>query len=167
MILTIARHIIPAALSILPPPMNTTNARAMLLAIGLQESKFQHRRQTNYGPARGFWQFEKAGIRGVVKHVESRGPLAAALRELRYEHLIDPLSFQVADLHYAVEDNDVLACVFARLLLRTLPASLPGPDDNGAGWAQYLDGWRPGKPKPDSWPAHFAKAWEMVNSGGA
>ena len=39
------------------PGMDSAKARVMLLAIGLQESRFEHRRQIG-GPARGFWQFE-------------------------------------------------------------------------------------------------------------
>lgn len=158
MIDLILRSIIPAAFTMLPPAMDTPAARAMLLAIGLQESKFLHRRQENYGPARGFWQFEKAGIRGVAKHLASREHLETALRILRYEQLIG----QTAGLHYAIEDNDVLACVFARLLLRTVPARLPDRSDDGAGYAQYLAGWNPGRPRPATWKAFYSEAWDRV-----
>lgn len=164
MIDLVLRYSLPAALTVLPPAMNTPAARAMLLAIGLQESRFLHRRQTNYGPARGFWQFEKAGVRGVVHHIKTRGHMNEALRALRYEHLIKPPSFQIADLHDAIEHNDVLACVFARLLLWTLPGALPGPDQAATAWAQYLDGWRPGKPHQKTWAVLYAEAWERVTS---
>lgn len=149
-------------MSVLPPAMDTQPARAMLLAIGLQESRFLYRRQTNYGPARGFWQFEKAGIRGVSRHKSSMGPLNDALRALRYESLIG----QTSKLHYAVEDNDVLACVFARLLLWTVPGALPTVDMPGAhdrAWAQYVDGWRPGKPHPETWRSFYSEAWDRIN----
>ena len=46
------------AMALLPARMDTPEADCMLLAIGLQESRFVHRRQIG-GPARGFWQFEK------------------------------------------------------------------------------------------------------------
>lgn len=162
MIAIIAKHILPAAFEVLPAKMNTAPARAMLLAIGLQESRFLHRRQTNYGPARGFWQFEKAGVRGVLKHSASRGPAMDVLRALQYEHLIAPPSFQIADLHDAIGHNDVLACAFARLLLWTLPGTLAMRGQRDQAWGQYLDAWRPGKPHRATWDALFEEAWTRV-----
>jgi hypothetical protein len=41
------------------PFMDSPKARVLSAAIGHQESRFIHRRQIN-GPARGFWQFERA-----------------------------------------------------------------------------------------------------------
>jgi hypothetical protein len=125
----VAKRILPAAFDVLPPAMNTPPARAMLLAIGLQESRFMFRRQQNYGPARGFWQFEKAGVRGVGKHKASVGHLHLALRALRYEALIG----QTANLHYAIEDNDVLAAVLrARGRVRAAPVVDPARHVAGA-----------------------------------
>src|SRR5690606_38643231 len=62
------------AYALLPSRMDSDRATVMLLAIGLQESRFEHRRQIK-GPARGFWQFERGrGVRGVLTH-----PATAAL----------------------------------------------------------------------------------------
>lgn len=158
MIELVLRHVVPAAMGVLPPNMDSPAARAMLIAIGLQESKFLWRRQQNFGPARGFWQFERTGVRGVGKHKASMPHLNSALRYLRYESLIG----QTANLHYAIEDNDVLACVFARLLLFTVPAALPDRLHPQEGWEQYLDGWRPGKPHPETWAANFTEGWDRV-----
>lgn len=158
MIDIVARHIVPAAMAVLPPEMNTRPAHAEILTIGLQESRFLYRRQMNYGPARSFWQFEIAGVRGVMRHEKSAGPLKAALRQLRYEHLIG----QTSNLHHAIEHNDVLGCVFARLLLWTVPGRLPGPGEPRDGWEQYLEGWRPGKPHRETWDAFYKEAWERV-----
>ena len=59
------RYTLPSAFALLPPAMDTPDARVLLLAIGLQESKFSHRLQIG-GPARGYWQFEQGGgVRGV------------------------------------------------------------------------------------------------------
>lgn len=50
------------------PSMDSTEARVMLLAIGLQESRFINRFQIVQGkpgakgPARGFWQFEQGAV---------------------------------------------------------------------------------------------------------
>jgi hypothetical protein len=159
----IHRSIIPEALRLLPSEMTSPAAHAMLLSIGLQESRFLFRRQQNFGPARGFWQFEKAGVRGVMRHKETKAPLEAVLKRLRYESAIG----KTADLHYAVADNDVLACVFARLLLWTVPGQLPDEDDPGSGWAQYLEGWRPGAPHPETWDNLFKEAWTRVTVGAS
>lgn len=155
-----ARFIIPAAYSLLPPRMNSPKATAMLLAIAGQESNFVCRKQGNSGPARGFWQFEKAGVRGVAQHTSSREHLKAALAGLQYSASVG----QVAALHAIVEHNDVLAAVFARLLLWTLPDRLPTRDDPRAGWAQYISAWRPGKPHPETWDHHFTVAWSIVDA---
>lgn len=149
---------LPAAFTLLPPAMKSDKATAMLLSIALQESKFQHRRQTNYGPARGFWQFEKNGVRGVMRHPQTRGLAIVVLRELRYEALVD----KPAEVHYAIHDNDVLACAFARMLLWTVPGALPARDNPDAGWQQYLEGWRPGAPRHETWADHFEHAWQLI-----
>lgn len=136
----------------------------MLLAIGLQESAFEHRRQKNYGPARGFWQFEKdGGTRGVLRHADTQGHAFRVLRHLRYGHLFDTNGRpKTTEIHYTLHDNDVLACVFARLLLFTVPGRLPGRDQPGVGWDQYIEGWRPGKPHRGTWDGNFEHAWRIV-----
>ena len=59
-------------MQLLPAKMDSPQARAMLKAIALQESRFEHRKQIG-GPARGFWQFEQGGgVRGVLNHPYSR-----------------------------------------------------------------------------------------------
>src|SRR5687768_15122347 len=73
---------IPAAFSLLPGQMNSREAEAEMLAIGLHESLFKARVQgrmralktledldVTAGPARGFWQFERMG--GVAEILQS------------------------------------------------------------------------------------------------
>lgn len=154
MIHHVARYVLPATYALLPDEMASEKASALLLAIGLQESGFKYRRQIG-GPAHGFWQFETAGVFGVLTHHASSGPARELLEALRY-----PTVPATADLiHDAIADNDVLACGFARLLLWTLPEPLPGPDDPDQGWICYTRAWRPGKPRPATWADHFALAW--------
>jgi len=142
---------ISPALALLPPAMATPAARILLLAIGLQESRFLHRRQIN-GPARGFWQFEKnGGVLGVLTHPSSRD----AAHNLCAARNVAPLS---ASVYPALETDDVLAAGFARLLLWTDPWRLPAPGDADGAWALYLRTWRPGKPHPHTWPALYAQA---------
>lgn len=152
-------HTIPAAYSLLPERMQSPNATAMLLAIGLQESEFAARRQLPKGPARGFWQFERAGgVVGVLEHRSTAHAIKKVLEALQY-----PVSSDSYTCHTAIEHNDVLACCFARLLLWTLPTALPGRLEIEVAWDQYLDAWRPGKPHVETWPDNFAMAWSIVS----
>jgi hypothetical protein len=154
----IQRYTIPAAYALLPPEMESDHATAMLLAIGLQESGFLYRAQAHGGPARGFWQFEVGGIAGVLRHARTREPLYAALTALRY----DGLSDRIASCYKIVEHSDTLAAVFARCLLWTLPLALPSEDEPDRAWLQYLDAWRPGKPRRETWDAWYRVAWDRV-----
>lgn len=153
------RSIVPCAYSVLPTAMRSSAATAMLLSIGLQESRFLHRRQIE-GPARGFWQFERGGgIKGVMTHPKTTGPLATALTEMRYASVIN----DAFKLHAIVEHNDVVAAVFARLLLWTVPGALPGRDEPGKAWSQYIEGWRPGRPHRETWNNYFVEAWARID----
>lgn len=153
--------VFPAAFAFLPERMNTSRARALLLAICLQESRLRDRVQIK-GPARGFPQFElgtperPGAIRGVLAHAASRPHLLEALRVLRYPD--DPTA-----CYEAVAHNDVLACIFARLLLWTDPNPLPGPapleEAAEQAWVYYIRNWRPGKPHRETWNAFFSEAW--------
>lgn len=155
MIALVASHIIPAALSLLPAKMDTPEARAMLLAIAGQESAFQHRRQIR-GPARGLWQFERAGLIGAQMHPASTTHADAVCAALLYDR------DQSDELHRALEHNDVLACALARLLLWTDPRPLPGSGETDAAWDYYLRNWRPGRPHPSAWASHWRRAWDAI-----
>lgn len=151
---TISRFVLPTMLALLPPAMDTPAAQALLLAIGLQESGFTTRLQHG-GPARGYWQFELGGVYGVLTHpasLEHAQRLCAAL---------DYPGTTLA-VHEALAHNDLLACGFARLLLWTLPGVLASRSDPSRGWQQYLAGWRPGTPRPETWTTHFRDAWALV-----
>ena len=148
------------ALALLPARMDTPGARVMLLAIGLQESRFTHRQQIG-GPARGFWQFEKGtrasrgGVWGVFLHMASKGHLAVLCKARSVA--CDPDA-----IYGALEYDDVLAAGVARLLLWIDPKALPAIGDADAGWALYLRTWRPGRPHPRTWPALYAQAMAAV-----
>lgn len=169
MIEQVIRYVLPATRDLLPPAMFVSpRAWAMLIAIGLQESKFLERRQLGHGPARGFWQFERGGgTKGVIQHPDTRELAAKVLRDLRYPHLVG----KAREVHYALHDNDVLACAFARLLLWTVPGSLPSRHNPVTAWQQYLEGWRPGAyeeerlagtPPPQRWNDNYVEAWERL-----
>jgi hypothetical protein len=161
----INRMILTPGLAVLPAAMDTRPARAMLLAIGLQESRFEHRRQLRrkgvtkgpWGPARGFWQFEKnGGLAGVLSHPASR----VLAREICAAWRVSPLDRK--DLHETLATHDPLACGLARLLLYTLPNPLPGPAATDEAWRQYVAAWRPGAPQRETWDAFYLQAWTAV-----
>jgi hypothetical protein len=162
---TIPHAAINAALALLPGAMDTPEARVMLLAIGLQESRFAHRRQLvgspprPTGPAKGFWQFERGGgCRGVITHPASRYWMARVCHQRG-------VALTAQALWDAIEHDDVLAAAAARLLLFTDPRRLPQLGDEAAAWQTYIRVWRPGKPHRHTWPAlhaqanHFVAAW--------
>ena len=143
------------------PPSD--EARAMLCAIGLQESMLQFRHQVTQsgigkGPARGLWQFEaEGGVNGVLRHKKS----ADMARHFATRHAGSRDSRAV---WAALEDNDILACILARLLLWTDPAPLPeaSPEAEAAAWDYYLRLWRPGKARPEKWPRNWEAAVDAV-----
>lgn len=146
---------IEPALALLPAKMDTPAARVMLLANGLQESRFVHRRQIS-GPAVGFWQFERGGgVLGVLTHPSS-WELSRALCAARD---VEPTT---TDVYNSLSHDDVLAAGFARLLLWTDPQRLPPLGDVDGAWSLYLRTWRPGKPHPQTWPALYAQALSAV-----
>jgi len=151
--------VIPAAYGLLPANMNSPEATAMLLAIGLQESRFLHRKQIG-GPAMGFWQFESGGgWRGVICHASTT---------VHAQHVLKTLGYDGDPGYEALERDDILACAFARLLLYTLPGRLPGRFEEEEGLRQYLEAWRPGKPHPETWNSFYEQAWNAQKvTGGA
>lgn len=173
------RQAVDEALGLLPNAMDTADARVMIYAIGLQESRFQHRRQlvkkagelVPEGPAKGFWQFERGGgCRGVLEHWASRD----LARTLCVAHGVHATPQALWD---ALEHNDVLAASIARLLLWTDPKPLPKRNEAGAeeaGWAYYLRTWRPGawtrgnaQQRADlraKWHRHWESAIKVVQS---
>jgi hypothetical protein len=143
------------ALSLLPERMESVAARAMMVAIALQESDLRHRRQIN-GPAVSYFQFERAGIYGVLTHPAS----ASFAREVCYR-LDYPTS--VEELYRVMDHADVLAAAFARLLLWTIPERLPLAVETPMAWKQYTtQSWNPGKPHPARWNERWARAWLEV-----
>jgi|SRR5690554_6265003 len=149
---------IAPALELLPADMTSPEAEVMLLAIGLQESRFKARRQIR-GPARGFWQFERGGgVLGVLRH---RATSRHAL------HICDARGVQpVADQVYQrLERDDILSAAFARLLLWSDPHRLPAVGGVAAAWDLYIRTWRPGQPHRHTWDALYAQAMEEVLYG--
>lgn len=148
-------NLITEALKELPAKMSSPPALTMLVAIGLQESRFRHRRQWGNGPARGFWQFEAGGgVRGVLEHPSSKTYALAAVAARG-------LPARSRPVWEALEHDDNLSAVFARLLLWTDPKPLPTNWQDG--WLCYTRIWRPGKPHADTWAGFYKDAEGIVN----
>jgi len=155
----VIRDIINPAALLLPASMDSSRARVMLIAIALQESRFTHRLQI-MGPARGFWQFERAGgTLGVLQHAASKKHAfeACAVRSCL------PNSRAV---YMQIATDDLLACCFARLLLYTDPRPLPQIGDIEGSWQYYLNNWRPGKPHRRTWNELYDEATMFVAVSG-
>lgn len=157
---TFRRVALDPGLNLLPQRMDTTDARVMLTAIALQESALRYRVQVSDSGqplpklARGYWQFERGGgVRGVLLHRSTRHTSRTICRELDVEANENAV-------HEALAWHDTLACCFARLLLWTLPQPLPR--DEATGWDQYIQAWRPGKPRPAKWSGNWRRAQEWV-----
>lgn len=151
---------IEPALNMLPA-MDSDAARVLLLAIGLQESGLCERCQIvnggGKGPARGLWQFERGGgVLGVLQHPATR-KYATRVCDARG---VNPDSSAV---WARLETDDILAAVFARLLLFSDPMPLPAATDVQGSWRLYaLRTWRPGKPHPDRWVKNHERALAFV-----
>lgn len=150
----ISQHTLPAAFALLPGRMGSSEAAALLLAIGLQESGFTARRQRG-GPARGFWQFEVAGVAGVLTHPVT----APILRPLVRLCLVPETA---VGCQAALEYHDVLAACCARLLCYVDARPLPGVHDAHTGWSIYVQNWRPGRPRPEAWADNYATGWRLL-----
>ena len=159
-------QVLTPALAMLPPAFDSQLVRVHLLADGLQESELAHRVQIidggGRGPAHGLWQFERAGgVLGVLSHKASRA----------YAWRVCDARGVPADSRAVwerLEHDDILAAVFARLLIWTDPYKLPGLDDEAGAYQMYCERlWRPGKPRPSDWPANWRRARDFILAGGA
>jgi hypothetical protein len=151
------------AMALLPPSLDSYDARRFLLAVAVQETDLVNRLQIGddgrpiTGHGRGWFQFERSGIASLLSH-EALTFLPKLLKPLGYPPSLDVL-------HEAVAHNDVLACLLARLLLFTDPH--PVPDDKETGWETYLRLWRPGHPRPEKWPSSWGRADGAITPGVA
>lgn len=150
--------LVDCALHFLPEKMNTPSAKAMLIAVALQESNMADRKQIG-GPARGYWQFEKpGGVIGVLDHHATR---AICIDIFKRFDLAD-LGPDMASVVYCMTAfNSVLAAGLARLLLWTHPDPLPDELEQARAWEYYLWCWRPGKPHPERWADNYSSAWRL------
>ena len=130
-------------------------ALVLVMAIAGQESDWLARRQ-NGGPARSFWQFEKAGgVAQLFDEVPKQLQAVCDYLEIPYNQ---------TDVFEAMAWNDALAASMCRLLLWQDPAPLPAVGDVQSGWDYYQRNWRPGAPRPDAWPGYYATAVGLIEA---
>lgn len=142
-------------MKLLPASMDSPKARVLLLAIGLQESRFEYTKQIK-GPAKSYWQFESGGgVKGVMTHPASKHHARKVCEALGIPFL-QPI------IYNAFEFNQVLAAAFSRLLLYTDAKALPQLGDAERAWQYYIWNWRPGKPHRKTWDSLYQKALEFV-----
>ena len=144
-------RVLNPAMALLPEQMDTPKARVIMLAIGLQESRFEYRKQI-HGPAKGFWQFEPfGGVRGVLVHPASREHAEKVC-------LARNVPAMTKNVYDALQYDDILAACFARLLLWTDAHPLPHIGMTMPAWNCYIRNWRPGQPHIHTWPKLYDEA---------
>jgi len=150
---------VDAALSVLPARLTSGAARAMLVAIALQESDLRHRRQIG-GPALSYLMWEPgedSALPGVLKHPATKDMARDFIAALDYTGL------DAEELRQATVYDCTLSAGLGRLLLYTLPMALPQRHDSTEAWGQYMQAWRPGKGKPERWLTRWLAAWELIS----
>lgn len=140
---------------VLPGKFRSTEATVMLLAIGLQESRFEHRKQIG-GPANGFWMFERGGgVVGVLNHAATKKHALAVC-------ILRGVTPTPEAVYRRIVDDDLLACAFARLLLYSDPKPLPPAGAVLDSWSYYLNTWRPGRPHERTWAGLYRQSMEAM-----
>jgi hypothetical protein len=135
---------------------DSEEAYVLTLAIGYQESRFEHRRQIG-GPARGYWQFEKGG--GVWNALNAAGAKPHMLAVCKW------LDVPTDDTTFfeALAWNDTLAAAATRLNLWVDPNKLPKIGAVEEAWQYYIRVWRPGAPHRNTWDSNYAKAISAIS----
>ena len=161
----------PLAFLSLPPALESKDAWRFLIAIALQEGRFDVRMQYGGGPARGWFQFERIGVAEVALNRHSKRLLQDSLSGLGLAPLAEALNGPVAVRNDAIDTlyqglafSESVAVVVARLALWRLPKALPGESDVEGAWVQYaVDIWRPGKPHRETWNSCWEYACKLVD----
>ena len=142
----------------------TDAARAMLYAAGLQESNLSARFQAmpaesvvHKGAGRGLWQMRPDDVSRVLTDNSTRERSETSAN--KYVGSVNPHA-----VWETLEYDDVLAAIFARLMLWPDPAALPAPTvaNEQAAWDYYVRCWRHSPPREQSWAANWRAAVENV-----
>jgi hypothetical protein len=149
--------VVSPGLLLLPAGLRSDEARALLIAIAGQETRWSARLQSGGGPAHGFFQFERAGVLGVFENPATREHLLSACAACDVAPDID-------EIYLAIVGHNALSAAVARLALLPDPARLPSADQEADGWSYYVRRWRPGKPDETRWPSAWLIGWQTVRT---
>lgn len=127
----------------------------LLCAIAIQESKLKYRRQMPRGPAMSFWQIEGKTANDCVGRCTPVRDFCKGW--VGVSGFSNPGSLG----EYAIRYNDAVACAIAAGILRLHPSLLPEVGDEDGAWRTYVGAWRPGKPRPNSWPDAYKQAMSV------
>lgn len=147
--------IVPA-LKELGGTLESPGAAVFLLAWCLQESgttltaRVQAGRKLN--PALGLPQLEH-GEQAMTALVVKKYP---EFREWLLANGYPPDDSEV--VRQAARDDDRLAMIIARLGAYASSKPMPAVGDAQAAWVLYFDTARPGRPRPEKWPANYERA---------
>ena len=155
MLEAILDEIIEPGLALLPPALVSDEAAVLLLATGLQESRFVYRRELG-GQGLGFWRLSGSMMTQVLQH-----PQTARLAQRLCEAA--GIECRARTLHAALEFNDGLAAAFARLLLLSAGQGLPPCGRPEQAWLLYLRLWQPQHPSHLSWAPLYRHACHAVH----
>lgn len=153
---TLMELAVAPAFGLLPSHFDTPAARAMVVAIGLQESDCSARKQMLGGPARSYAQFEPIAIEHVLTHRATRGVAIDVCEVL-------DVASTVEEVYEAIAYNDLLMVAFTRLNLWTSPLPLPRREEVERGWELYVTTWKPGHPRREKWDGSFQGGWWAVD----
>lgn len=134
---TVLAKVIVPALALLPPHMDSQQARVLVLTFGAQETGYRARQQDGGGPGRGFWQDEPPILQALLDNQSSEVPV----RNLCSARAVAPVA---SDMYWAVATDDVFAAGIARLDLWCDAAPLPSLGDVDGAFETYVRVWGPG-----------------------
>jgi hypothetical protein len=94
-------------------------------------------------------------VRGVIMHATTRGLAQAVCKARGVPATTDAV-------YASLDQDDVLAAAFARLLLWTDPKPLPALGELESAWELYARTWRPGKPHRQTWDGLYNRAMQAA-----
>lgn len=136
---------------------NLPEAAVFLLAVAIQESHLQFRKQFAGGPARGLFQMESEPLSMMTLVMKKNPELRAMLPTADPKEMWNLLEFP---------ENDKYGVYIARTALKSDPAPIPRLGNVEGAWEYYLKHWRPGKPRKEKWAISYEAAlgaWRSLN----
>jgi hypothetical protein len=142
------------------PHFDSPEARVMLLAIGLQESRSSPRGASTVMVLRAASGSSSAVavVVGVLTSAASRDYARRRLLKLRN---VAPSADSV---WRRLEFDDLLAAAICPPDALGQPASMPALGRGGEAWDYYKATWRPGRPRVRTWNGYYAQALEQVRA---